>query len=208
MRMNRKTTSAKRVLPREVRRALRWILLPGDHQYPRDRRETSAPGPRPLIATLSTMRPFVPLASLVLAFSPGSFVAHAAAPAEVAAAKGEEETELDHKMEDMNGAFRKLRRQISDASAKASSLELVGKLRSASEESAKLIPAKAEKVPEADRAKFVADYQAKMKDFMAELDKLKAALEADKFDEAATILTKLGNLQKSGHREFRAQKKD
>jgi hypothetical protein len=37
---------------------------------------------------------------------------------------------------------------------------------------------------------------------------LKAALEADKFDEAATILTKLGSLQKSGHREFRVQKKE
>jgi soluble cytochrome b562 len=145
-----------------------------------------------LLATLA-----LPVASLP--------VVHAQ-PAPASAAK--EETELDHKMEDMNGAFRKLRRQISDASAKASSLELVAKIRKASDESTALIPAKAEKIPEADRAKFVADYQSKMKDFIAELDKLKAALEADKFDEAATILTKLGNLQKSGHREFRVQKKD
>lgn len=154
------------------------------------------------------MRPVVPFAALVLAIAPVCLPVHAASPAVVAAANGEEETELDHKMEDMNGAFRKLRRQISDASANASSLELVAKLRKASEESTALIPAKAAKVPEADREKFVADYQAKMKDFLAEVDKLKAALEAGKNDEAAAILAKLGNLQKSGHREFRLQKKD
>lgn len=130
------------------------------------------------------------------------------APGPGAGAPAKEETELDHKMEDMNGAFRKLRRQISDASSNASSLELVAKLRKASEESVALIPAKAARVPEADREKFVADYQAKMKEFIAEVDKLKTALEAGKNDEAAAILNKLNSLQKSGHREFRVQKKD
>ena len=147
---------------------------------------------------------FLLLATLALPVASIS-VAHAQ-PAPASATK--EETELDHKMEDMNGVFRKLRRQISDASANASSLELVAKLRKASEESVALIPAKAEKVPEADRAKFVADYQAKMKEFIAEVDTLKAALEAGKNDDAAKIVTKLGNLQKSGHREFRVQKKE
>lgn len=124
-----------------------------------------------------------------------------------APAAAHEETELDHKMEDMNGAFRKLRRQISDASANASSLELVAKLRKASEESAALIPAKAANLPEGDRARFVAAYETKMKEFIAEVDALKAALEAGKNEEAAALLSKLNNLQKSGHREFRVQKK-
>jgi len=146
------------------------------------------------------MRTSLLLASLVLA----SFtvpVRAQPAPGPAPAASAKEETELDQKMEDMNGAFRKLRRQIADASANASSLELVAKLRKASEESVALVPAKAAKVPEADREKFVAAYQAKMKEFIAEVDKLKAALEAGKNDEAATIL------QKAGHREFRVQKK-
>lgn len=150
------------------------------------------------------MRTSLLLATFV--FSSLSFPIHAQ-PAPASASAVKEETELDHKMEDMNNAFRKLRRQISDASAKASSLELVGKLRKVSEESTELIPSKAEKIPEADRAKFIADYQAKMKDFIAELDNLKSALEGDKFDEAAVIVTRLGSLQKSGHREFRVQKK-
>lgn len=119
-----------------------------------------------------------------------------------------EHTDLEEKMDAMNNVFRKLRRQIADASANASSLELVAKLREASAESAKLIPAKAEKVPEADRAKFVSDYEARMKEFLAEVDNLKAALEAGKNDEAAVVLGKLGALQKSGHREFRVQKKE
>jgi len=140
-----------------------------------------------------------------LAFAAFSLPVHAQpSPAPAAA---HEETELDHKMEDMNGAFRKLRRQISDPSANASSLELVAKLRKASEESAALIPAKAANLPEADRAGFVAAYETKMKEFIAEVDALKAALEAGKNEEAAALLTKLNNLQKSGHREFRVQKK-
>ena len=129
-------------------------------------------------------------------------------PAVVAHASGHGHTELDEKMETMNKAFRKLRRQIADAASNASSLELVADLRKAAEESVSLIPSRAEKVPEAEREKFTAAYAEKMKEFVAEVDKLKAALEAGKNDEAATLLAKLGSLQKSGHREFRAQKKE
>lgn len=63
-------------------------------------------------------------------------------------------------------------------------------------------------IPEADREKFVADYMAKMKDFLAEVQKLEIALQAGKNDEAATILARLGTMQKEGHREFRPAKKD
>jgi cytochrome c556 len=63
-------------------------------------------------------------------------------------------------------------------------------------------------IPEADRAKFVAAYEAKMKDFVAEVQKLETALQAGKNDEAAAVLARLGNLQKEGHREFRSVKKE
>ncbi len=119
-----------------------------------------------------------------------------------------QETELDDKMSAMNGAFKKLRRQIADPAANASSLELVARLRAAAEASIPLVPEKTKLLPEADREKFVAAYEAKMKDFVAEVQKLEAALQAGKNDEAAAVLARLGTLQKEGHREFRPAKKE
>ncbi len=133
-----------------------------------------------------------------------------AAPTPPPAAHGHdhEETELDNKMSAMNGAFKKLRRQIADPAANASSLELVAKLLKASEESAALTPAKTETLPEADRAKFNADYAAKMAAFIDEVKKLEAALKADDNTTAAAILKQLGDLQKQGHRTFRQPAKE
>jgi hypothetical protein len=111
-------------------------------------------------------------------------------------------------MDEMRGAFKKLRSQIANPDANASSLQLVARLRSASEASIPLIPEKTQLLPEADRDKFVAAYVAKMKDFLAEVQKLETALKAGKNDEAASILSRLGTMQKEGHREFRPAKKD
>ena len=46
------------------------------------------------------------------------------------------------------------------------------------------------------------------REFITEVDKLKAALEAGKNEEAAAVVNRLSSLQKSGHREFRVPKKD
>jgi len=136
---------------------------------------------------------------------------HAESPAPTTpaprAAHGQE-TELHDTMDEMRGAFKKLRSQIANPDANASSLQLVARLRSASEASIPLIPEKTQLLPEADREKFVAAYVAKMKDFLAEVQKLETALKAGKNDEAASILSRLGTMQKEGHREFRPAKKD
>ncbi len=128
--------------------------------------------------------------------------------APASAAHDSDTTELGERMDEMRASFRKLRRQVADASANASSLDLVARLRRASEQSAALAPAKAATLPESERSAFVADYAEKMKAFIAEVDKLKAALEAGKNDEAVALVAKLESLQKSGHREFRSAKKD
>lgn len=117
-------------------------------------------------------------------------------------------TELGERMDEMRVAFRRLRRQVADASANASSLELVARLRKASEQSAALAPAKAAALPEAERAAFVADYREKMKSLIAEVDKLKAALEAGENEEAVALVARIESLQKAGHREFRSSKKE
>lgn len=150
------------------------------------------------------------LACVFFAASLGSLSAQPTPPppAPPAAAHDHEHTPLEDQMSAIRSAFNKLRKQIADPASNASSLELVAKLLAASEKSTTETPARAAEVPEADRAKFVADYQAKMKDFVAEVQKLQAALKADNNTEAAAILTKLNTLQKEGHKAYRAQKKD
>jgi hypothetical protein len=124
-----------------------------------------------------------------------------------APAPAHEETELDGKMDSLNGAFRKLRRQISDATKNAESLKLVADIQRASDEAAKLIPAKAADLPESERAAFVSAYQAKMKDFTAKLGELEAALKAEQNEQAGKIVTALAAMQKDGHKEFKKPEK-
>jgi len=119
----------------------------------------------------------------------------------------EDQTELGSKMEKINGAYRKLGRQISDATKNDDSLKQIAIIKENADAAMKLEPAlKAEK-PAADQAKFVADYQAKMKGFIADVGKLETALKAGKNDEAATLMNTLKQDQKEGHTEFRKQQK-
>ena len=128
---------------------------------------------------------------IALAFAP-----LAQAEAAKAAPKGEEKhTELGEKMEKLNGAYRKLKRQIADASKNAESLTLVATIKAESAASAKLAPAWKPEQKE--------KYQAKMNDFNVKVGKLEMALKAGKNDEAAKIVDELGAAQKEGHKEFK-----
>lgn len=120
-----------------------------------------------------------------------------------AAAPDHEETELGERMDKMNSAFRKLRKQIADATKNQDSLAAVATLKAGAEESLKFEPAKKADLPAADQAKFVADFQAKMKATIEEIVKLEDALKANNNEEAGKILAKLGDMQKEGHKEFR-----
>jgi soluble cytochrome b562 len=110
---------------------------------------------------------------------------------------------MEGKMDTMGGAFRKLKRQVADATKNAESLQLLATIQTAANEAAKLIPAKAADLPAADRAKFEADYQAGMKKLIDGFGKLEVALKADKNDEAAKLVGEIGALQKAGHKEFK-----
>lgn len=114
-----------------------------------------------------------------------------------------EETELDRVMERLNKAYGKVRRQVADATKNADSLAQVAIMKAAAEEAAKLEPKwKADK-PADEQAKFVAAYQAKMKDTIAEIAKLEEALKAGNNEEAAKIFGTVRDAQKAGHKEFK-----
>jgi soluble cytochrome b562 len=136
------------------------------------------------------------LASLTLALAPLFSFAADSSP-----------SELDDLMEQMNTPFRKLNRQITNASKNADSLAAVATMRERALEAMKLEPKRKAEVPAAEQAKFVADYQAGMKALVGQLDKLKAALEAGKNDEAAEILKSLKQSQEDGHKQFKKAKK-
>ena len=129
-----------------------------------------------------------------------------AAPIHVQAADKEPETELGTKMDKMGAAFRALRRQAKDSSKNADSLAKVAIIKENAVASLKLEPAKKATVPAADQKKFVADYQAKMKEFIALTDKLAAAFKANNNEEAEKLLGAMADAQKKGHGEFQKKK--
>lgn len=113
------------------------------------------------------------------------------------------ETELEGKMDEMGGAFKKLRGQIQDAGKNEESVALVQKMKAAAVAAAKLTPAKAADLPEGERAKFTADFQKDMKEFVGTLEKLEAALKAGDNAGAAKMIGDIRSLQKEGHKEFK-----
>lgn len=115
----------------------------------------------------------------------------------------EPETELGEKMEKVNGAFRKLRANAADATKNEDSLKQVAIIRANMADASKLEPAKKADIPAADQAKFLADYQAKLKEFVTELDKLEAALKAGNNEVAAAEVKTLGDMEKQDHKSFK-----
>jgi soluble cytochrome b562 len=118
----------------------------------------------------------------------------------------EKKTELEMRMDRMGKAFRKLKKQVADASQNASSLELVATMQAAAKEAVDLTPEKAQDVPADQRDKFVQDYKAGMQGLLDRLGKLQDALTAGKNDEAAQLVSDLGDFQKKEHKEFRKPK--
>jgi soluble cytochrome b562 len=147
------------------------------------------------------------LAVLTVIFAGSVAFAADAAPAAPAKEK-KEDTELTKKMDKMNAAYRKLKKQAADATKNAESLQLVATMREYATAGSKLEPLKLTEIPEADRAKMLEGYKAKMKDFLAGIDKLEAALKAGQNDEAVKLVQALGAMQKEGHKEYKSKSID
>jgi soluble cytochrome b562 len=130
----------------------------------------------------------------------------APAPAGTASSTPEHKTPLAKDMDKIGSAMRKLRKQIDDPASNASSLALVSQVRAAAEAAAGETPAWAAEKPEADRAKFVADFRSDMKDFVGKVDSLAAALDANDNAAAAKIYKDLISAERDGHKEFRKPK--
>ena len=119
----------------------------------------------------------------------------------------EDKTPLGDQMEKLNGAYRKLGRQVADATKNEDSLAQVAIIKAAAEAAVKLEPAKKSEVPAAEQAKFVADYQAKMKEFLATVGKLETALKAGDNTAAAALVEEMKNERNADHKSFKKEEK-
>jgi len=117
-----------------------------------------------------------------------------------------EKTPLGKKMSAMNTAFKAIGRQIDDPAKNPSTLEQLAIIETNAKAALELEPEKKEKVPTAEQAKFIADYQAGIKQLLVTIDKMRTALKAGKNADAATVLDSMKDQQRDSHKEFRIKK--
>jgi len=140
---------------------------------------------------------------LALAFAP---IGRAEDAKPKPAAGEEKHTELSEKMEKLNGAYRRLKRQIADPAKNESSLAFIATIKTLTEASLAYKPEFTAEQPAADQAKFVERYQAEMKKMIELVGKLETSVKAGKNDEAVKTIAELDAQQKSSHKEFRKPK--
>jgi soluble cytochrome b562 len=117
--------------------------------------------------------------------------------------KKEEKTDLEKQMDVIGKSARALKKQINDSTQNDTSLELVAKIRSAATAALTLVPAKAADLSGPDKDKFIADYQAGMKQFIDAVDTLAGALTAGDNGAALKDFQRLFSLEKQDHKQFR-----
>ncbi len=116
-------------------------------------------------------------------------------------------SELGDAMETMNGSFRKLRRQVADPAQNESSLALVAKILKSAEDGSKFLPDQIAKLPTEAQDAAKTSYNDKMKELVATINELSAALKEGKNEDAVKLVEKLKLQEEAGHRDFRPKKK-
>ena len=119
----------------------------------------------------------------------------------------EDHTPLGEKMEKIGGAWRAIKRQITDASKNDDTLAKLATIKENMNAALKLEPELKKEKPAAEQAKFVADYQAKLKEEIVKIDEISAAVKAGKNEEAAKLVGVVDQDQKDAHKQFKKQKK-
>jgi soluble cytochrome b562 len=118
----------------------------------------------------------------------------------------EPKTPLGKHMAAMNAAFRTIGQQVADSTKNASTMEQLTIFETNAKEALAFEPEKKAQIPEADQAKFVADYKVGLQKLIDTAGKLHAALHGGKNTEAAAIVEEMRGLQRSSHGEFRIRR--
>lgn len=118
----------------------------------------------------------------------------------------EKDTPLSLKMKIISGSVKKLKSQIADSTQQQSSITLVETAKQAATDAKQLVPAKAATVPEADRAKFISDFQAQMDVLIKDFTTMDNALHDGNYADAQKAFNDLGGIRQQGHKQFINQK--
>jgi hypothetical protein len=117
------------------------------------------------------------------------------------------ETPLGTQMDAMKGAFRNIRAALqapSDAD-KEKYAGYVDALIAAAGKAKDFEPEKTAKIPEAERAQFLADYRQSIDALIALFEQLKSQLSAGDWDGARAQMRLISNAQADGHEKFRIE---
>jgi soluble cytochrome b562 len=112
------------------------------------------------------------------------------------------DTDLAKQMKIISKSIKQLKNQIADPAQQQSSITLVESAKQAAAEAKKLTPAHAADIPEADRPKFITDYQAQMDKLIQDFTDIDTDLHTGKYDDAQKTFADLGGVKKDGHKEF------
>lgn len=105
-------------------------------------------------------------------------------------------------MKQIGRDLRQLRRQVRDAANKDSALELISKIKTNLQIAQKEQPLKTPDLPESERAEFLKSYRSMLDDVIATVGKLEAAVGSGDMEQAQTLVRKLYDSRKEGHKRF------
>jgi soluble cytochrome b562 len=122
-------------------------------------------------------------------------------------AQDEPETELGGKMEKISSAWRITKRKIADPANNEETLAKLAIVKENMTAATKLEPDFKKAKPASEQEKFVADYQARMKETLKKIDEIIALVKAGKNAEAAKLVGVVDQDQKDAHKQFKKPSK-
>ena len=117
-------------------------------------------------------------------------------------------TELNNAMEEMDDAMKKLKRTIRKAETNKESLKLISEIQKQSLLSKDMTPTKTDKLPEADREKFVKAYRKEMAAVIVDLCQMEQAILDGDNAKAQEIYKALVEREDKGHDQFMPKKEE
>src|SRR5258708_7476597 len=111
-------------------------------------------------------------------------------------------TVLNSEMEDIDESMKKLKRTLRKADQNAESLKLIADVQQKMVASKSMTPLKAQKIPEADRAKFVAAYRKEMAGVIIDLCQMEQAVLDGDNPKAVEIWKAINDRSDKAHDQF------
>jgi soluble cytochrome b562 len=113
-------------------------------------------------------------------------------------------TPIGDAMDKMRTANQGLGAQLADASKNADSLARLATIKTQAAEAKKHEPVRAAEAE--DKAAFMTNYRSDMDKFIAQIEKVEAALKANNNAEAEKLFNEAANTQKAGHKSYKKGK--